>query len=84
MLHQWDSEHYKAWDQAKRYMMTELSYTGMDIDTDSDEDGEKSERDVFKNNIPGSGETNQQKCKKPPSHPLCSLYLTRGGIDEQP
>ena len=38
--HQWKSEHYEAWDQAREYMMKEMSFTGMDIDTETDEEGD--------------------------------------------
>ena len=44
--HQWKSEHYEAWDQAKEYMMKEMSFTGMDIDTDTDEEGDNSDQIV--------------------------------------
>ena len=71
--HQWKSEHYEAWDQAKRYMMNEMSYTGMDIDTDSDENEDNPDQVVPESTIPDPKKTHDQKCMKQPNHPLFSL-----------
>ena len=38
--HQWNSEHSEAWDQAREYMMKEMSFTDMDVDTDTDKEGD--------------------------------------------
>ena len=77
--HQWKSEHYEAWDQAREYMIKEMSFMGMDIDTDTDEDGDNSDKVVPEGNIQKPEAVHDiKKCMKQRGHPLCSLHLTRG------
>ena len=76
-LFQWEGEHYEAWEQAKRYMRSELSCTVMDIDTDDEETTTKQNEPNGKE-PPFTAQSNEQGCKKPPMHPFCSIYLTKG------
>ena len=64
-------------------MMKEMSFTNMDIDTDTDKEEDGPDQIVPEVDTQRPTPLDK-KCIKQPGHPLCSLHLTRGASLDGP